>query len=191
MDDDVGTRKRPLDGGLDTVGIGVTLTHSRARRDRDHDVRERAARCAAQAQAAQLDRRIERADRRAGGGDVVRRRPVHEHVDVAATEAEGGEDDEHRDEERGDRVRFGPAGAHRHEPAEHRQRAHEVAAEMEGVGEERGAVVSSRRAVRDRGAREVDGDHDRDGEEGPPGGVDLGLEHAAEPQAPRGRRPQR
>jgi hypothetical protein len=79
----------------------------------------------------------------------VRRRTVHEHVDVAAYEAGGGGDDERRDEERGDRVALGEAGTRCDEAADHGERREQVGAEVYGVGMERRAPVEPGRAMGD------------------------------------------
>ena len=157
--------------GLDAVGDGVALADGGAGRDADHDVGERAARRLAQPQPAHLDRRVEPADRGARRAHGVGRRAVHEHVDVAADQPSGGEDDEERDEERGDRVAVGPARPHREQAAEHGERA-ERGRSRSGARSRQSAalVVPPRGAERDDGARDVDHDHDADRGEHPPGG---------------------
>ena len=87
VDDDVAAGERSVHGLLDAVGDGMALTHGGARGDADHDVGERAAGRLAQPEPAHLDRRIERRDRGPRCANGIRRRPVHEHVDVAPDQA--------------------------------------------------------------------------------------------------------
>ena len=93
---------RLLDRRLDRVGRRVALPDRGAGRDADHDVGEMATGRAPHAQAAELDGRPERLDRATRRLDLVRRRPVHEHVDVLTDQPPGGGEHEHRDEQRRD-----------------------------------------------------------------------------------------
>ena len=72
--------------------------------NRDDDVDERAPRRLAQAQSPHLNGRLDAPDRCAGRPHRIRGRPVHQHVDVAAHQPGGRNEDERGDEERGDRV---------------------------------------------------------------------------------------
>ena len=100
-------------------------------------------------EATKLDRWIERGNRGVGCGHLGGRRAIHEHVDVELHEPGSGEDHEEGHEERGDTVRPWIARAGRDQAARDRDRAREVAAEMEGVRHQRRAVVAARRAERD------------------------------------------
>ncbi len=112
---------------LDPIGGRMPLPDGGPGRDADDDVREGLPPRLPEAEPAQVDGRVERRDRPLGGGHLVRRRPVHQHVDVASDEPRGGGDDEQRDEQRGDPVRPGVPGARREQPDDHRERADEVA----------------------------------------------------------------
>ena len=96
---------------LDRVGRGVALPDRGARRDGDHDVGEVAARRRADPQPPQLvtggSIAGDRLPRRLLG---VRRRAVHQHVDVAPHQPDGRAEHERRDEQRRDRVAGRPAG---------------------------------------------------------------------------------
>ena len=166
--DDVRVRQRALDRGLDGVRGGVALADGRARGDADHDVGELAAARLAHAEPAHLDRRAQLADRRERGRLGLRGRAIHQHVDVRLDQPRGGEQHEHADEERGDRVAVLVAVVREDEPDEHRERAEQVAAEVQRVRRERRALVAPRGPPRDDRAAEVDRDHDaEDGERVP------------------------
>ena len=134
VDDDVAARQRALHRLLDRVRRRVALPDGRARRHADHDVRELPRRRLPHPQPPELDRRVEpaiAARRRLLG---VRRGAVHQHVDVRAHQPRGRDEHEHRDEERGDGVGAVVAGPRdEHEPDQHRDRAGEVAGEVERV----------------------------------------------------------
>ncbi len=92
----------------------------------------------------------------------LRRRAIHQHVDVHLDQPRGREQHEHADEERRDRVAVRVPAAREEQPDEHGERAGEVAREVERVRRERGAAVAPRRAPRDGRAAEVDREHDAD-----------------------------
>ncbi len=160
VDDDVALGQRPVERGLDRVGSGVSLPHGCGRGDADDHVDEVPARRLAQAQASQLDRRVERGDRgpccrgRACGG------AVHEHVDVALHQPAGRDQDEGGHEERCNRVAAGVAGARREQAEQDGDGAGQVGGEVERVGLQRSAVVPAPDAQRDGGAGGVEGDHE-------------------------------
>ena len=108
------------------------------------------------------------------------RRAIHEHVDVAPDEPARGRDDEHRDEERGDRVALGEARPGRDEASDHGERREQVGAEVHRIREERRAGVLPGGAVRDEEAREVDRDDQEQHGEDPPRGLDVQLDPARE-----------
>ena len=175
VDDDVAAGQRVLELRLDPVGDRVALTDGRAGRDGDHDVGERAPRRLAQAQPGERDRRLDARDRGTRRRLGLRRRAIHQHVDVPPDQPAGGEEHERGDEERCDRVALRIAGRRGDETAEHRERPGEVAAEVDRVRAQRLAAVAARRAERDDRAGEVDREHDRHDDEEPPRRVDLGL----------------
>ncbi len=176
MDHDVEAREPLAERILDAVGRRVPLTHHSARCDPDVDVDEVGASRLADAQPPELDGRVELGDRlprrllRACG------RVVHEHVHIAAQEPARSEDDEARDEERRDGVSLREAERGRDEAGEHRERAREVAAEVERVREQRVAPVLPARAERDDRARSVDREHEPHHGERPPRRVDLEVD---------------
>jgi class 3 adenylate cyclase/tetratricopeptide (TPR) repeat protein len=172
VNDDVRLRQHTLDGFLDAVRGRVTLTHGGAGRDPDHDVGVVRAAGAPHAQPSQLHGRLERRDRSAGSALVVDRRLVHEHVDVAAQEPYRREDDERRDEERGQRIAFREPESGCDEAGEDGQRAREVAPEVERAREQRVAAVATTCAQRDERAGAVDREHEPDRDERPNRGVD-------------------
>ena len=180
-------RKRILDRILDAVCGRVPLPHGSPRRDADHHVREVRATGAPDAEPAQLDRRVERGDRLACGALGVDRRLVHEDVHVPAQEPDGGDDDEHRDEEGCDRVALRRAEVGRDQPGEDGDRPGEIAAEVERAGDERVAPVALPRPQRDEQARGVDRDDEGDCPERPDGRVDRERDDAQEPRNRGGR----
>ena len=107
-------------------------------------------------------------------------RLVHEHVDVPAEQASSGSDHERRDEQRGDRVARGKAERSRREPAEHGERPGQVAPEVERVREKRIAVIAASSPQGDRRPHGVDGEHEPDRRERPPGRVHLRLDRAGQ-----------
>jgi class 3 adenylate cyclase/tetratricopeptide (TPR) repeat protein len=153
---------------LDTIRGGVALTHGGARSDADDDVRKVPASRLTYAEPPQLHGWVERVDRRAGCVFRVDRSPVHEHVHVAAEKAHRSRDDEGGDEQRSERVALGEAERDGRQPGEHRERAGEVAPEVERVREERVAAIATRCAQRHRRPRGVDDDDERDRRERPP-----------------------
>jgi hypothetical protein len=108
------------------------------------------------------------------------RAPVHEHVDVGPDQPRRGQQDEHSDEKRCERVGLAVSARHEGEADQHSDRAGEVAAKMERVRLERRAPVAARGPPGDQCAARVDRDHDPDHQEGVPGGVDLALVRAGE-----------
>ena len=123
-----------------------------------------------------------RRDRSAGGRLGFRGRPVHQDVDVPPDQPAGGEEHESGDEERCDRVAPRIAGRRGGEAGEYRERAREVAAEVDRVRAQGLAAVPARRAERDDGAREVDREHDRHDDEQPPRRVDRVARPSREPR---------
>ena len=180
VDDDVASRKHALHGVLHPVGRGVALPHGGAGRDADHDVGEGSAPGLAEAEPTNGDGRVEAGDRVVRRLHGVRRRAIHQHVDVAADEPGGGGDDEHRDEERCDRVALGEPRPCRDEAAHHGDRREQVGAEVDRVREERRARVLPGSAIRDDEAREVDRDDQEEHGEDPPRGLDVQLDPARE-----------
>ena len=87
VDDDVALRQRPLDGGLDRVGGRVALADGGSGGHADDDVHEVLPAGLAHPQPLQVHRRLDPGDRRARGLGRVRRRPVHQHVDVPPHQA--------------------------------------------------------------------------------------------------------
>ena len=104
VDDDVGVRQRTLDRLLDRVRGRVTLPDRRARRHADHDVGELRPARLPHPQTSQLDRRPHRLDRRERRRLRIGRRAVHQDVDVDLDQPRRGEQDEHADEQRRDRI---------------------------------------------------------------------------------------
>ena len=91
-----------------------------------------------------------------------RGRPVHQHVDVRPHQPRRGDQHEHGDEERGERVALLPArGSPRPGRASTASVPGQVAAEVERVRAQRRALVAPRGAERDDRARRVDRDHRR------------------------------
>ncbi len=123
-----------------------------------------------------------RRDRSACGRFGFRGRPVHQDVDVPPDQPAGGEEHESGDEERCDRVAPRIAGRRGGEAGEYRERAREVAAEVDRVRAQGLAAVLARRAKRDDGAREVDREHDRHDDEQPPRRVDRVARPSREPR---------
>ena len=121
-------------------------------------------------------------DRSAGRRLGVRRRAVHQHVDVPTDQPAGGDEHESGDEERCDRVAGRVAGCRGTEAREHRERAREVAAEVDRVRAQGLAAVLASRAKRDDGAGEVDREHDRHDDEQPPRRVDRVARPSREPR---------
>ena len=171
VDDDVRLRQRRLHRALDRVGRRVALADGRVVRDADHDVREHAPGRLTHAQAPQLHRGAEPDDRLACRLLRVRGSAVHQHVDVAPHQPRGGDQHEHRDEERRDSVGARMPGADEQQADEDGDRAGEVAPEVERVRRERGARVRARRAPRGDRPGDVDADHDADDEQRVPGRV--------------------
>ena len=156
----------------------MALPNRGARRDGNHDVGELTATGLPHAQAAQLDRRLQRLDRRQGGRLRLGRRAIHQHVDIDLDQTCRREQHEHADEERGDRVAVRMAAACEEQPDEHGERAGEVAPEMQGVRSERSTPVPTRRAPGDCRAAQVDREHNPKNCEGVPGRTHLGIGRA-------------
>ena len=158
----------------------MPLTDRRAGRDADDDVREVLAARTPEPEPAELDRRVEaaiacRAIRASSSGErsmststfrlpsriaaaTTRPETKSAAIESPAGEPEGGGD----------------------EAGEHRDRAREVAAEVERVREERVAAVEPRAAQRDHRPRRVDDEHERDRRERPPRRLDLELDDASQ-----------
>ena len=138
---------RALDRLLDRVGGGVALLDRRPRRDADDDVGEMAPGGAAHAEPPELDRRLERLDRRGAPPPPA---PAGARSMSTSTfwriEPRGRREHEHGDEERRERVALRVPGPRGEEADEHGDRAGEVAAEVERVRAERRARVASRAA---------------------------------------------
>ena len=92
------------------------------------------------------------------------RRGIGQRVDGAAAEPPAGDADEHRNDERGGRVRPLVAQRHAAEPDQHRDRRPHVGAEMQRVGFQRLARGFAGHAVEQPGAEEID--HDRNDDHG-------------------------
>ena len=152
VDDDVGVGQRSRERVLDPVGGGMALPDGGARSDPDDDVGEVLAARLAHPEPPELDRRVERGDRRprrvlgvdAGVRSMStstfrrRSRAAAATITSAATKSA---------------AIASPSGnpsAAADEAGEHRERAREVAAEMERVREQRVAAVPARGAQRDR-----------------------------------------
>ena len=178
--DDVAPRKRRLDRRFDAVGGGVSLPDCRAGWHRDDDVGEVAAARLAHPQP------VERHGGLDGGDRLERRRlgigrgAVHEHVDVHLHQTRGGDEHEHRDEQRRGRVGTCVTGPHEQQPEQHSPRPDQVAAEVERVGRERRARVAARRAPAHDRPAEVDDDHEADHRQRVPGRPDRRLPAADE-----------
>ena len=139
--DDVAARQRPLDRLLDRVG-------DRVRPRRPGEVGETPITTSANCrpgrlphpQPAELDARAERCDRHAGGLLGIGGSAVHQDVDVPAHQPCRRDQDEHGDEERGERVAVRMTCPHEQQPDEDRDRPGQVAREVERVRGERGAA---------------------------------------------------
>ena len=192
VDDDVGLRQRALDRLLDRVGGRVPLPDRCVGRDRDHDVGEVAPRRRAHPQPAQADGGSIARDRPARRLLGVRRRAVHQHVDVPPHQPQGGAQHERRDEQRGDRVARRPARRARSRGRRAR-RASPAKSLPKCSAFERSAALSKRRAVRSEiGVRvDVDREHEPDDDEGPPARVDRRSRSSRRAARRRGRRPRR
>ena len=165
VDDDVALGQRAMQSFFDRVRRGVPLTDGRVRRDADDDVREMAPACLAHPQSAELNGGPHPGDRSARRSLGIDRHAVHQNVDVAPHQSCRGREDEDRDEERRERVAFGPPRPGEHQPEEHRSGSCEVAAEVHGVGSEGRTSEPARRTQRDDRPAQVDGDHDCDDHE--------------------------
>ena len=148
VDDSVRARQGALESLLDVIGDRVTLPDGRAREDADHDVDERLAARLPQPKAAELDERIERLDRGAGDLDRRVRRPIPSARPRSPDQPGRGEQDEHRDEQRGDRV--APCGKPRSRRSARRGRraCRRGRHEVERVREQRGARMATSRLQR-------------------------------------------
>ena len=114
----------------------------------------------------------------------ARRRGIGQRVDGAAAEPPAGDADEHRDDERGGRVRPRVAERDAAEPDQHRDRRPHVGAEMQRVGFQRLARGFAGDAIEQAGAEEIDHDRDDDHREGrraSPRPRGLGRRAAASP----------
>ena len=129
----------------------MTLADRRSRCDADHHIGEVLASRAPQAKPSQLDRWLEASYCTPGDAGRVVRGTVHEHVDISSCQAHCGSDDQHRDEERRDRVAIREPCATASEPGEHCERSGEIAREVERVREQRVALVPARPSERDGG----------------------------------------
>ena len=175
VDHDVRVRQHALHRPLDRVRRRVSLADRGSGRNADHDVCEMPPRRLTHAQAAELHGRLHALDREPGGLVRSHRIAIHQHVHVLADEAGGRDENEHGDQQCGDRVAVGVAGAREEEANEHRRRAEQVAAEVERVRRERRAPVTPRAAPGHDRPADVDGDDQDDDGEGVPRGVDIGA----------------
>ena len=148
VNDDLAAVQHPFERPLDLIGGGVPLAHDGLGRDADHDLGEVAPARLAHAQLLQVDRRIELVDRLSHRLCGRARATVDEDVGVLEGESRRGDEDDRGDEESGDRVGLGIAGADEDEPDEHPGRAEEVADEVEGVRLQGGAAVAGPRRGR-------------------------------------------
>ena len=82
-------------------------------------------------------------------------------------------DDEHGDDEAGDRVALGLAGGDEDRADQDGERAGQVGGEVDRVGGQRGRAVAAGGAAAGDRAADVDRDHDREHEERPPGRLDA------------------
>ena len=180
VDDDVALGQGALHRGFDRVRSRVTLPHAGVRGDADDDVGEVAARGLPHAEPPKLDTRLQMLDRLACRALGVDRDAVHEHVHVPPHQPRRGNEDEHGDEERGERVALAPARTREQEPAQDGRRPHQVAAEVKRVRCERRAAVPARGAQRDDHPARVDRDHDQHDEDRVPDRVHARLGGADE-----------
>src|SRR5207344_2487835 len=107
VDDDVDSRKSVEERLFHAIGGRMALADRGSRRDADDDVGEVLPTRPTESETSELDRRIERRDRKTSDTRVVLGRAIHEDVHVPARESERGCDDETGDEERRDRVAGG------------------------------------------------------------------------------------
>ena len=190
VNDDVDPRECVVERLLDAIGRSMALADRRAGRDADDDVCEVLASGSPQPQPPKLDRRLEPRDRLTGDPRIGLGRAVHEHVDVPARKTHRCRHDEHRHEERRDRVAGGDAERCRHQTGEHGDRPGKVAPEVERVREQRIAPVEACASQRDHRSRPVDDENEPDSPERPPGRLDVELHHARKTQDRRGGDPE-
>ena len=131
-----------MHGRLDRVGDGVALPDRRVRLDPDDGVHEVLAAGLAGTQAPQVHTRLGVPDRLARPRGCRRRRTIHEDVDVLAHQTHGGQDHEHRDDQRRDRVGPRVPRPREEERDEHGCRADQIGAEVQRVRGERGRPVA-------------------------------------------------
>ena len=151
--DDVAPRQRALERALDQIGGLMALDDGLPGRHADDHVGEVAPGGLSQAQPVELDVRPQRGDRALGDRSRLDRRTVHQHVRVGGDQAHGGHEDDHRHEQRRERVAVVEAGLCREQAREHQQRAGHVGREVRGVGAQRGAVLAAAGHQRDGHAR--------------------------------------
>jgi hypothetical protein len=182
MDDDVAFRQGVVHRLLDRVRSRVCLPDRGVGRDADDDVGEVAARGLAHPQPPQLHGRVEGLDRPPGRPLRLDGHAVHEHVDVPPHQPARRGQHEHGDEERGDRVGLGIAGAREEQSDQDRGRAEQVASEVQCVPEQRLAAIAARATERDGCAAGVDHDHEQHDDDCVPGRVDLRLGQPGQPR---------
>ena len=191
VDDDVRLGQRALDRRLDGIGRGMPLPDRRRRRDRDDDVGEVPAGRRAHPQPPQPDRRLDPGDRLSGGLLGVRRRPVHQHVDVPAHQPHCRRQHQRGDEQCGDRVGLGhPART----PISPTSTASDPAKSLpKCTAFDSSAALWNRRPSAARSSvRETSiSEHDADHQERPPGRVDARCGSSRRAARPRGRRRRR
>ena len=115
------------------VGQFVPLLDRRVGRNFEHPVNEGRAAGLTDSQAANLDRRFYALDRLLRDFDEAHRRLIHQRTDVAADQRGSGADDQHGDDQRGDRIGVGNPGADHYQADQDCQCAREVGSKMERV----------------------------------------------------------
>jgi class 3 adenylate cyclase/tetratricopeptide (TPR) repeat protein len=181
VDNDVGVGERSAKRILDAIRRCVALAHRSPRSDPDDDIGEVGSTGATDAKPPEFDRWLQSCDCAPRCPLRVRRRLIHEHVDVLAQQPARGCDDEGRDEESGDRVTLREAERGSGQARQDGERSHEIASEMERACEQSVAPVTVAGAEGDEHPGAVDRDHEGDGGERPPRGLDLELDGAGEP----------
>jgi hypothetical protein len=107
-------------------------------------------------------------------------RPVHQHVDVAPHQPGSGEQDEHGDEQRRQRVCAGITPGDEQQTAEDRGGTRQVAPEVQRIRLQGRARVLLRRAPGHEHPARIDHHHDRDHRERVPRRLHVGLGRADE-----------
>ncbi len=171
VDDDVAVGQRVLDGLLDLVGGGVAFDDRSAGWDRHDHVGEIASGRFAQPQPLQLDLRAESDDRFPRDRLSARGGGVHQHLGVLQDQPARRREDDHRHDQRGDRVAVGKAGTDEDQTDEHSDRAGHVTGEMKRVRPQRRRVIPPRAPAQEHRPADVDHDRDADDREHVPLGV--------------------